>query len=272
MSAIVAGARVHRAAAPCSPSARPPDVRTRRPSSAVLRAGWCAAGSSSRCWAVIAGLLRDHPAGQAHGAAPEPHPVGVPAGLRRRRPRRAGAAAGCSRPRAAVLVVVHLVLVLPAAGTTSLPAWAATAPRLTVLSANLYDGNADAGCGGAGDRARRRRRARARRDLARHAGRTRGRRPRGALPVPRAQRVRRAGGQRARGSTRACRSATRHDRVDRRTRAIPRRSSTVGATSVDVLAVHVERPDARTSTSGAPSWRASTRSPAARRGPLVRRR
>jgi endonuclease/exonuclease/phosphatase (EEP) superfamily protein YafD len=43
---------------------------------------------------------------------------------------------------AVVLVVVHLVLVLPAVPARGLPAWARIAPRVTVLSANLYDANA----------------------------------------------------------------------------------------------------------------------------------
>jgi endonuclease/exonuclease/phosphatase (EEP) superfamily protein YafD len=42
-----------------------------------------------------------------------------------------------------VLAVVHLLSVYPALGDRSLPAWAATAPRLTVLEANVYDQNAD---------------------------------------------------------------------------------------------------------------------------------
>lgn len=43
----------------------------------------------------------------------------------------------------AVAAMLHLVLVVPAIGSTSTPSWAATAPRVTVLSANVYDGNAD---------------------------------------------------------------------------------------------------------------------------------
>jgi endonuclease/exonuclease/phosphatase (EEP) superfamily protein YafD len=42
-----------------------------------------------------------------------------------------------------LLAVVHLLSVYPALGDRPLPAWAATAPRLTVLEANLYDQNAE---------------------------------------------------------------------------------------------------------------------------------
>ena len=42
---------------------------------------------------------------------------------------------------AALLVAAHLALVIPVLGATSVPAWAAEAPRLTILSANLYDEN-----------------------------------------------------------------------------------------------------------------------------------
>jgi endonuclease/exonuclease/phosphatase (EEP) superfamily protein YafD len=41
----------------------------------------------------------------------------------------------------AVLALTHLVLVLPALGTNRVPAWAATAPRIKVFSANLFDRN-----------------------------------------------------------------------------------------------------------------------------------
>jgi endonuclease/exonuclease/phosphatase (EEP) superfamily protein YafD len=43
----------------------------------------------------------------------------------------------------ALLAVVHVLSVYPALGDRSLPAWAATAPRLTVLEANVYDENAE---------------------------------------------------------------------------------------------------------------------------------
>ena len=43
----------------------------------------------------------------------------------------------------ALLAVVHLFAVYPALGHRSLPAWAATAPRLSVLEANVYDQNAE---------------------------------------------------------------------------------------------------------------------------------
>jgi endonuclease/exonuclease/phosphatase (EEP) superfamily protein YafD len=42
----------------------------------------------------------------------------------------------------AVLAVAHVALVLPALGTNSLPAWAATAPKIKILSANVFDRNA----------------------------------------------------------------------------------------------------------------------------------
>jgi endonuclease/exonuclease/phosphatase (EEP) superfamily protein YafD len=40
-----------------------------------------------------------------------------------------------------VLVVIHVFSVYPALGSRARPAWAATAPRLTVLEANMYDQN-----------------------------------------------------------------------------------------------------------------------------------
>jgi endonuclease/exonuclease/phosphatase (EEP) superfamily protein YafD len=40
-----------------------------------------------------------------------------------------------------VLIVVHVLSVYPALGSRPLPAWAATAPHLTVLEANMYDQN-----------------------------------------------------------------------------------------------------------------------------------
>jgi endonuclease/exonuclease/phosphatase (EEP) superfamily protein YafD len=43
----------------------------------------------------------------------------------------------------ALLVVVHLFSVYPALGHRSLPAWAATAPRLSILEANVYDQNVE---------------------------------------------------------------------------------------------------------------------------------
>lgn len=42
-----------------------------------------------------------------------------------------------------VLALVHIAAVYPALGHRSLPAWAATAPHLTVLEANVYDQNAE---------------------------------------------------------------------------------------------------------------------------------
>jgi endonuclease/exonuclease/phosphatase (EEP) superfamily protein YafD len=42
---------------------------------------------------------------------------------------------------AGVLVVVHVALLVPAIGTQPAPGWAADAPKVTVLSANLYDAN-----------------------------------------------------------------------------------------------------------------------------------
>jgi endonuclease/exonuclease/phosphatase (EEP) superfamily protein YafD len=41
----------------------------------------------------------------------------------------------------AALAVVHLVLVVPALGSNRVPAWAASAPKITVFSANLFDRN-----------------------------------------------------------------------------------------------------------------------------------
>src|SRR5262249_32371703 len=42
-----------------------------------------------------------------------------------------------------LLVIVHLASIYPALGHRSLPAWAASAPRLTVLEANMFDRNDD---------------------------------------------------------------------------------------------------------------------------------
>jgi endonuclease/exonuclease/phosphatase (EEP) superfamily protein YafD len=42
-----------------------------------------------------------------------------------------------------VLALVHVAAVYPALGHRSLPAWAATAPRLSILEANVYDQNAE---------------------------------------------------------------------------------------------------------------------------------
>jgi len=42
----------------------------------------------------------------------------------------------------AVLVLVHIAAVYPALGHRSLPAWAADAPRVSILEANVYDQNA----------------------------------------------------------------------------------------------------------------------------------
>jgi endonuclease/exonuclease/phosphatase (EEP) superfamily protein YafD len=42
----------------------------------------------------------------------------------------------------AVLAVVHVLLVVPALGTKPVPAWAATAPKIKILSANVFDRNA----------------------------------------------------------------------------------------------------------------------------------
>jgi endonuclease/exonuclease/phosphatase (EEP) superfamily protein YafD len=42
----------------------------------------------------------------------------------------------------AVLAVVHVLLVFPALGTNAVPSWAATAPKIKVLSANVFDRNA----------------------------------------------------------------------------------------------------------------------------------
>jgi endonuclease/exonuclease/phosphatase (EEP) superfamily protein YafD len=41
-----------------------------------------------------------------------------------------------------LLVIVHLAAVYPALGHRSLPAWAAQAPRITILESNVYDENA----------------------------------------------------------------------------------------------------------------------------------
>lgn len=43
----------------------------------------------------------------------------------------------------AALIVVHLAAVYPALGHRPLPAWAATAPRVSILEANVYDQNAE---------------------------------------------------------------------------------------------------------------------------------
>jgi endonuclease/exonuclease/phosphatase (EEP) superfamily protein YafD len=43
----------------------------------------------------------------------------------------------------AALIVVHLAAVYPALGHRSLPAWAATAPRVSILEANVYDQNVE---------------------------------------------------------------------------------------------------------------------------------
>jgi endonuclease/exonuclease/phosphatase (EEP) superfamily protein YafD len=43
-----------------------------------------------------------------------------------------------------LLAVVHVLSVYPALGSRSRPAWAASAPRVTVLEANMYDENAEA--------------------------------------------------------------------------------------------------------------------------------
>jgi endonuclease/exonuclease/phosphatase (EEP) superfamily protein YafD len=42
----------------------------------------------------------------------------------------------------AVLAVVHVLLVVPALGTNSVPAWAETAPKIKILSGNVFDRNA----------------------------------------------------------------------------------------------------------------------------------
>ena len=42
---------------------------------------------------------------------------------------------------AGLLAVVHVALLWPAVGSRPPPAWASSAPRITVLSANVYDGN-----------------------------------------------------------------------------------------------------------------------------------
>jgi endonuclease/exonuclease/phosphatase (EEP) superfamily protein YafD len=42
-----------------------------------------------------------------------------------------------------VLAIVHVLSVYPALGSRSLPDWAASAPRVTVLEANMYDGNGE---------------------------------------------------------------------------------------------------------------------------------
>jgi endonuclease/exonuclease/phosphatase (EEP) superfamily protein YafD len=62
------------------------------------------------------------------------YPIAVVAAVRRRWP-----LAGV----AAALIVVHLVAVYPALGHRALPAWAAAAPRVSVLEANVYDRNAE---------------------------------------------------------------------------------------------------------------------------------
>jgi endonuclease/exonuclease/phosphatase (EEP) superfamily protein YafD len=62
------------------------------------------------------------------------YPIGVVALVRRRW----ALGAAC-----VLLVIVHLASVYPALGHRSLPAWAASAPRLTVLEANLFDRNDD---------------------------------------------------------------------------------------------------------------------------------
>jgi endonuclease/exonuclease/phosphatase (EEP) superfamily protein YafD len=41
------------------------------------------------------------------------------------------------------LIVVHLAAVYPALGHRALPAWAATAPKVSILEANVYDQNAE---------------------------------------------------------------------------------------------------------------------------------
>ena len=99
---------------------------------AVVGSGWCGC-SSSRAVRITRPVCFDR-------AAPGPHPAGVPAGLRGPRPRRVARAAGSSAA-AALLVVAYLALVDPGLGATSVPAWAAGAPRLTMLSANLFDEN-----------------------------------------------------------------------------------------------------------------------------------
>ncbi len=61
------------------------------------------------------------------------YPIGVVAFVRKRW--FLGAACG-------VLALVHVAAVYPALGSRSLPAWAATAPRVSILEANVYDQNA----------------------------------------------------------------------------------------------------------------------------------
>ena len=62
------------------------------------------------------------------------YPIGVVAFLRRR---------WYLGGACVLLAVVHVFAVYPALGHRSLPSWAATAPRLSVLEANVYDQNAE---------------------------------------------------------------------------------------------------------------------------------
>jgi endonuclease/exonuclease/phosphatase (EEP) superfamily protein YafD len=64
------------------------------------------------------------------------YPIGVVAVVRKRW--FLGAACG-------VLALVHVAAVYPALGHRSLPAWTATAPRVSILEANVYDQNAEPG-------------------------------------------------------------------------------------------------------------------------------
>ena len=52
--------------------------------------------------------------------------------------RRRALAAAC-----VILALVHVVLMVPAVGSRTTPGWAATAPRVTVLSSNVFDRNPD---------------------------------------------------------------------------------------------------------------------------------
>ena len=62
------------------------------------------------------------------------YPIGVVAFLRRR---------WYLGGACVLLAVVHVAAVYPALGRRPLPAWAVTAPRLTILEANVYDQNAE---------------------------------------------------------------------------------------------------------------------------------
>ncbi len=231
--------------------------RLRRAAPRRLLGGGGRAGVAAR----LAGVAH-HPAGRLHGAAPGPHATGVPAGLRRRRPRRVapplgahgGGGAPRGRPSGAGDPGARCDVGSGLGGRSA----AADDPQRQPLRREP-----DAGCGGE-------RRSSPPMSTCSCSSRSRAtcrrrssRRPRAALPVPRAQRVRRAGGS-VEAIYSRCRSSP--ARSSRSPIGLPARHRRVGDTSVDVLAVHVSDPRL-----GVDEWRAelaaSTRSPIARRGP-----